>query len=150
MRKFFFWLFLIIVAAGIVYAVITQTLEKQRRAEEYKRMLFISDLEKEVDENLVVCRVVISDSENKNDSIILQNRVITNFVNLAEDDFKFGRDAADRWSDIKRRLKLNGFLETEKMENEIPGKNVNDVYDIFVNIKWLLDKAKKNGYNFNF
>jgi hypothetical protein len=76
--------------------------------------------------------------------------VITNFVNLAEDDFKFGRDAADRWSDIKRRLKLNGFLETEKMENEIPGKNVNDVYDIFVNIKWLLDKAKKNGYNFNF
>jgi hypothetical protein len=59
MRKFFFWLFLIIVAAGIVYAVITQTLEKQRRAEEYKRMLFISDLEKEVDENLVVCGVEI-------------------------------------------------------------------------------------------
>lgn len=150
MKKFFLWFFLIIVTAGIIYAAITQTLEKQRRAAEYKRMLFISDLEKEVDENIEICRLVISDSHNKGDSIILRNRIITNFVNLAEPDFKFGSDASDRWTDIKRRLKLNGFLETEKMENEIPGSSVNDVYDIFVNIKWLLDKAKKNDYNFNF
>jgi|GEM_PF-1976123 hypothetical protein len=150
MRKFFFWFFLIIITAGIVYAAITQTLEKQRKAEEYKRMLFISDLEREVDENIVVCRVAISDSENKGDSVILKNRIITNFVNLAEADFKFGSDASDRWTDIKNRLKLNGFLVTEKMETEVPGKNVADVYDIFVNIKWLLNKAKKNGNNFNF
>jgi hypothetical protein len=71
-------------------------------------------------------------------------------VNLAEADFKFGSDASDRWTDIKNRLKLNGFLVTEKMETEVPGKNVADVYDIFVNIKWLLNKAKKNGNNFNF
>ena len=113
-------------------------------------MLFISDLEREVDENIVVCRVAISDSENKGDSVILKNRIITNFVNLAEADFKFGSDASDRWTDIKNRLKLNGFLVTEKMETEVPGKNVADVYDIFVNIKWLLNKAKKNGNNFNF
>jgi len=150
MRKFFFWFFLIIITAGIVYAAITQTLEKQRKAEEYKRMLFISDLEREVDENIVVCRVAISDSENKGDSVILKNRIITNFVNLAEADFKFGSDASDRWTDIKNRLKLNGFLVTEKMETEVPGKNVADVYDIFVNIKWLLNNAKKNGNNFNF
>ena len=150
MRKFFFWFFLIIITAGIVYAAITQTLEKQRKAEEYKRMLFISDLEREVDENIVVCRVAISDSENKGDSVILKNRIITNFVNLDEADFKFGSDASDRWTDIKNRLKLNGFLVTEKMETEVPGKNVADVYDIFVNIKWLLNKAKKNGNNFNF
>jgi hypothetical protein len=124
MRKFFFWFFLIIITAGIVYAAITQTLEKQRKAEEYKRMLFISDLEREVDENIVVCRVAISDSENKGDSVILKNRIITNFVNLAEADFKFGSDASDRWTDIKNRLKLNGFLVTEKMETEVPGKNV--------------------------
>ena len=150
MRKFLVWSFFIILAGAIVTAAITQTLDKKRKSEDYKRMLYIMDLKKEVGENLVTCRAAISDSENKDESIILKNMVLTNFMNLAEADFKFGKEASERWMELRKRLKLKGFLRTEEMETEVAGKDVNDVYDIFINLNWILQKAADNGYNFDF
>lgn len=150
MRKFLAWSFFIILGGALIAAAITQTMDKKRASDDYKRMLYISDLKKEVGENLVTCRAAISDSENKDESIILKNRVLTNFMNLAEDDFKFGKEASERWMELKKRLKLMGFLKTEEMETEVPGKDVADAYDIFTNLNWLLQKAADHGDNFDF
>jgi hypothetical protein len=150
MRKFLAWSFFIILGGALIAAAITQTMDKKRRSDDYKRMLYISDLKKEVGENLVTCRAAISDSENRDESIILKNRILTNFMNLAEVDFKFGKEASERWMELKKRLKLMGFLKTEEMETEVPGKDVADAYDIFTNLNWLLQKAADHGDNFDF
>ena len=150
MRKFLAWSFFIILGVALIAAAITQTMDKKRASDDYKRMLYISDLKREVGENLVTCRAAISDSENKDESIVLKNKVLTNFMNLAEADFKFGKEASERWMELKKRLKLMGFLKTEEMETEVPGKDVSDVYDIFTNMNWLLQKAADHGDNFDF
>ena len=147
------WIFLILGAAGLGFLVIRDITVKQEKSRLSQRAVYINEVLGEIKVNMMLCRMVMQESDKTNDTFAVNIKGLKKFMIYMSQDqniFTVGQEASARINELKKRFDMKNILQADGFQAYIRPKDAGDVMDMFVNLEWLLNKAVKNNYDLNF
>lgn len=147
------WIILILGIAGIAFLVGRDFFVKKQKNELVLRAQYVNELLGELKVNMMLCRMVLQETDSKDDSFAINVKALKKFMIYMSQDqeiFTVGEQAKSRINELKKRFDMKNILQADGFQAYIYPKDAVDVMDMFVNLEWLLNKAAKNNYDLNF
>jgi|ERR1035437_7550923 hypothetical protein len=147
------WIIFILGAAGLGFLVFRDFMVKKQKNELAQRAQYVNELLGELRVNMMLCRMVLQESDLKDDTFAVNVKALKRFMIYMSQDqeiFTVGEHAAERINELKKRFDIKNILQVDGFQAYIYPKDAPDVMDMFTNLEWLMVKAAKNNYDLNF
>jgi type VI protein secretion system component VasK len=144
------WIIAIIGAVALTAYVVMDMIHKKEIHETARRTQYIKQLQSEIQVNKMLCRMVLQETGDKDETFAVNVKALKEFMILSQDIFTIGPQASERLKELKQRMDVKGMLTVDGFQTYINPKEAADVMDIYVNLEWLLNKAAADKYDLNF